>query len=54
MPRATPKKVEDLRPGDVIRGVVHECPCCGVWFIARADAVYCSNACRMRAHRAEG
>ncbi|CKG96411.1 Uncharacterised protein [Mycolicibacterium smegmatis] len=28
------------------------CAVCGTWFTGRADAVYCSSACRQKAHRA--
>jgi hypothetical protein len=52
MPRHDPKKVKDLRPGDIIRGTVHECAHCGTWFIARSDAVVCSNVCRVMRNRA--
>ncbi len=45
--------VTDLRPGDIIRGTVHACPCCGVHFIARADARFCSHRCYMQAKRKE-
>jgi len=51
---STPPKITDLRPGDVIRGVVHECETCAVWFIARADARFCCNACRVAASRKRG
>lgn len=43
--------VNDLKPGDTIRGTVHECLSCGSWFIARADAKVCSSACRVALHR---
>lgn len=45
------KYLEALRPGDVIRGTVHECPNCKKWFVARSDAQFCSNACRMAEKR---
>lgn len=43
--------VQDLTPGQEVRGVVHVCTQCGVLFIARAHAQTCSNACRMREKR---
>lgn len=52
MPRNS-TKVDDLRPGDTIRGTVHECPHCATWFIARADAVFCCDACRKAESRKE-
>lgn len=51
MPRRDPPKLDDLRPGDIVRGTVHECENCGAWFVARADARMCSNACRLAAKR---
>ncbi|ORW15270.1 hypothetical protein AWC17_17700 [Mycobacterium nebraskense] len=33
-----------------MRGIV--CAVCGAGFSARSDAVYCSSACRQKAHRA--
>lgn len=41
----------ELRPGDDVSGRVHECPVCGVVFVGRRSAVYCSAACRVAAHR---
>lgn len=49
--RRDPPKLTDLSPGDTIRGTVHQCPMCASIFVARADAVYCSNACRVAASR---
>jgi len=51
MPRQPIKLLSDLAPGDHVRGFVHSCECCGVLFIASADARFCSNACRMKAKR---
>ena len=51
MSRKDPPKVAGLQPGDRVVGYVHECPNCREWFIARLDAVYCSNACRVATSR---
>lgn len=45
--------LSEYRPGDTIRGVLHECACCGAWFVGRSDAAYCSTSCRVKAHRRE-
>lgn len=42
------KRLEALRDGTAPR----VCPGCGGPVTGRADAVYCSTACRVRAHRA--
>lgn len=51
MPRTASKRLEDLSPGDHVRGFVHACECCGTLFIASADARFCGNACRVKAKR---
>lgn len=43
--------ITELQPGAKVSGYVHACECCGVLFIASADARFCSNACRMRFSR---
>lgn len=49
--RAT-RYISDLRPGDVItRRTVHSCAACRRLFFGRRDAIYCCDACKMRAHR---
>ena len=48
---APPTYTDELAPGMYVRGHVHACACCGRFFIARKDALYCSNACRVAASR---
>ena len=40
------KRLEALRDGDG-----RSCPACGRPVLGRADAIYCSSLCRIRAHR---
>jgi hypothetical protein len=47
--RAFRLRVEALRTGEA-----RVCPSCGRGVVGRADRVYCSTACRVRAHRAPG
>ena len=54
MPRRPIVLVSDLTPGMIVPAHVHECPVCLALFLGSADAVYCSNACRMRAQRVTG
>lgn len=52
MPRLPTVRVEDLSPGDKVRGQVDICPVCGKLFVGAADAKYCSPACNKEAYRA--
>lgn len=51
MPRRPSILISDLKPGMIVPAHVHECPACLALFLASKDAVYCSNACRMRRTR---
>lgn len=44
-------RLEDILPGDQIRGEVHECPECGSWFIGSKVAVYCCEYCKKKAKK---
>ena len=41
-----------LLPGMKVSGTVHCCNQCGTAFIGRADALFCSAACRVASSRA--
>lgn len=47
-----PKLISELAEGDRVSGTVRRCHC-GALFIGRADARFCSNACRMRETRGQ-
>jgi hypothetical protein len=51
MPRQDPPKVKDLKAGMKVPAYVHACANCAELFLARKDARFCSNACRMAAAR---
>lgn len=51
MPRRPSIRVSDLKPGMIVPAHVHRCPSCGQLFLAAADALFCSNACRMAERR---
>ena len=44
--------VKDIAPGQEVRGTAAECKTCGVLFIGRKSAVYCSDKCRKAYDRA--
>ena len=45
------KLLKDFEIGDRIVGWVSGCYVCGVLFVSRQDALFCSNACQMVAYR---
>ena len=45
------KLVANIREGERIVGWAIVCKSCGLLFIGRVDALFCSNACQMVIHR---